>query len=443
MVDVTHLASDTECLPVSNQRHRLVLAAAIATALLLNATHANAASRLVRASTTAGRLDPTFGHGGFGIVPQQVYSLSDVRESTGGTIVVAVDFAGLGGGIGGFGIARFTPNGTPDPSFGSAGVAVAPFTSGFNVATSTATQSDGKIVAVGSSETVPPRSVQQLDVARFTSSGALDPSFGSGGRVVVHVPGATGAGGGVVLVAPNGQLLVGAAATFAAIPSGIVVRLNNDGTLDTTFGQGGVAKTGRPSAVNGLGLERSGKIVALGGSQAMRFLPSGAPDPITTRGRLVAETHHGPSMLERDERIVVAEGLSDNKSIDDRDAQAVRLFPDGSVDTSFQSPLFDFITSAQDQFQQIGQAVVEQADAKVVMGGVAQAVDAVTMFGLARFTPLGAFDGTFGSGGITVSTLDGNDELTALGLQSNGDILAAGLSLTSTGGAVVARYLPR
>ena len=395
----------------------------------------------VSGASSAGRLDRAFGQGGFRVIARNTYSVNDVRQSANGGIIVAVDFAGAGNAIGGFAIERLTAGGAVDTSFGSAGAAVAQFSDGFNAATCTATQSDGKIVAVGFARGLP-SGPDTIAVARFMPNGVLDPSFGSGGRVVPNIAGSSASAAGVVFVLPSGQILVGGGATFAGGNSGVVIRLQPNGALDPAFGDGGVAVTGIPAGVNGLGIQKDAKIAVLEGTVATRLLPGGAIDPDHTRGAIVAETHNGTSLLTPDERIVAAEGLPDGGSRNDIDARAFRLFPDGSLDTSFNSPLFDFIASDADTFDQSPHAVLQQADGKFVIGGVGQTPSGASEFGLARFSNAGAFDPAFGTSGISVSPLDGNDQLLALGLQSDGKILAAGLSFTAVG-MIVARYSPR
>lgn len=392
-------------------------------------------------TSTAGTLDRSFGHLGFTVVRQGVYAVNDVRVSPNGDIITAVCFNGLGGGIGGFGIDRLLPNGSPDNTFGSGGIAVARFGSGLNIAMSTATQADGKVVAVGISDRL--FGSRMMAVARFNQNGSLDASFGTGGTISAPFPGATDAAASVVMVLPNAKILVGGGASFRSGGSGVLMRLNPNGSLDPSFASGGFLNTGLVGRINGLGLEANGKIVALAGTAAVRLLSNGGSDPNRVRGTLVAETHNNASTLTVDERIVVAEGLFDGKGSSDSDTRVFRLFPNGLVDATFQSSLFDFIQTNPDIFQNLPHAVAVQPDGLIVVGGEGHISASVSEFGLARMLGNGAFDPTFGPGCIAVSPLDGNDSVLALNLQPNGDIVAAGQSFASNGGIVVARYLPR
>ena len=113
-----------------------------------------------------------------------------------------------------------------DPSFGNGGVATTPSGS---YAYSVALQSDGKIVALGLQATV-------LRVARFNTNGTLDPTFGSGGTVFFDA----GANESPlkVLIRPDGRILAMASLTIGDL---VAAQYNPDGTLDASFGTGGIA----------------------------------------------------------------------------------------------------------------------------------------------------------------------------------------------------------
>jgi uncharacterized delta-60 repeat protein len=373
------------------------------------------------ASAAPGSLDSTFGRGGFQVFPHSTYSVTDVKVQSNGRIIVSGDMAGVANALGGFMLVRFLADGRIDKQFGNAGLASAQFSPLFNAAESVAIQPDGKIVAVGFTVLQGQSGARNMAIARFNPNGSLDQSFGSNGTVQLVVAGSTSCGAGVVLLQPDKKLLVGGSALFPSGLSGVVVRLGQNGAIDTTFGHAGVATTRAASGVNGLGLQRDGKMVALGDTSAVRILDNGALDNQPTRGRLIAEAHSGASMLLPNETIVWAIPVHDNQSGSDVDTLAQRLFPVGTIDSSFTSPVFDFISSSNDIYQN----------------------EPFALALLARLAPNGPLDPTFGQGGIVTSILDGNDQFTALGLQPDGNIVAAGLSFASGGGLIIARYLPR
>ena len=391
------------------------------------------------ASATPGSLDPTFGQHGFFLFPHEAYSATDVKIQSNGRILVSGDMAGTANAIGGFSVVRLLPTGISDGSFGSGGLAVARFGSGLNQAMSLAIQPDGKIVAAGVAAGGPD-GARAMAIARFMPNGALDPNFGTNGTVEIMPAGSTSASAGVVLLLPSGKMLIGGAATFSTGQSGVVVRITPSGSIDPAFGTGGVAKTGEVLSVSALGLQQDGKIVALSGGKAVRFLRDGTFDPRHARSTLVAEAHFGASLLTADEKILEALPVHDTQSGSDIDTLALRVFPTGRIDSSFVSPVFDFLQSGSDIYENAPFAIALQADGAVLVAGQGQDSTAVFEGALARLSPSGPLDPSFGKDGIATSVLDGNDQFTALGRQPDGKIVAAGLSFATNGDLVVARY---
>lgn len=395
------------------------------------------------AAAAPGSPDQTFGQGGFVLYPHAAYAAVDVKIQSNGRILVSGDMPGTAHAIGGFSIVRLLPNGRSDSRFGNDGLAAAQFNSGVNDANSMAIQPDEKIVAVGVTDQDSPTHPTAMAIARFMPNGSLDTRFGSSGTEQLIVNGSTNSSAFVALLLPNNKILVGGGATFASGQIGIVVRLNPNGSLDSTFGTAGVAKTGSEFLVTGLGLQQDGKIVALSGTTAIRFLKNGAVDSQRSRGRLVGQAHFGTAMLTPAEKILEALGIPDSQSGNDLDTQAFRLFPDGTNDPTFVSPIFDFLNSQDDIFQNIPFDIALQGDGSVVIAGSGQDKNAVDEGALARLVPTGALDQTFGQNGVVASVLDGNDQFTTMALQPDGKIVAAGLSFANGGDLVIARYLSR
>src|SRR5262249_52822847 len=90
---------------------------------------------------------------------------------------------------GGFAIVRYNPNGGLDPSFGTGGKVLSSFGPSEDDASGAALQADGKIVAVGQDSTgnALPLFQSQFAVARYNQNGSLDSSFGSGGSVLTQI----------------------------------------------------------------------------------------------------------------------------------------------------------------------------------------------------------------------------------------------------------------
>lgn len=136
-------------------------------------------------------------------------------------------------------VERVTADGQFDTGFGNGGQArFNPLGPSGDVLGTLLQQPDGKLVAVGASAWIS-GNYTQLSVIRSNPDGSLDPSFGSGGIVRVPINGSLTAGFAPATAAldPSGRIVIA-----GSLGSGVaVIRLNTDGTLDGSFGTGGRA----------------------------------------------------------------------------------------------------------------------------------------------------------------------------------------------------------
>jgi uncharacterized delta-60 repeat protein len=154
-------------------------------------------------------------------------------------------------------VARMTVKGALDTTFGAGGIATVDF-GGTEFGEAIARQADGRVLVAGRS------SVGGAVVARLRATGALDPDFGSGGRVTLPGGGSLSA----VLVQPDRNIVVAGNAGGSAMMT--VTRLKPDGSLDATFGSGGTTTVAFGSLANLLGgaaRRPDGKIVIAGYTQ--------------------------------------------------------------------------------------------------------------------------------------------------------------------------------
>ena len=169
-----------------------------------------------------GRLDSTFGLNGLAhssVAPDCCSSPNKVLILNDGSII-----AGLSN-YGDFLLAKFKSNGHPELSFGVNGVSTTDF-GDFESLNSIAVQSDGRIVAVGSNN-----SAGAIIVARFFAGGALDTSFGNGGKIIFK-QGLVKDVANDVAIDANGKIIVGGYSDL----NYIIIRFNSDGSVDNKFG---------------------------------------------------------------------------------------------------------------------------------------------------------------------------------------------------------------
>jgi uncharacterized delta-60 repeat protein len=165
-----------------------------------------------------------------------------------------------------FALARYSSDGALDPTFGTGGKVTTDFNSLDDGASAVALQPDGEIVAAGGSFQSP--TTRDFALARYKPDGSLDQAFGAGGMVTSDFGGAYDLATTVVLQ-PDGRIV-------AAGLTGVLVtdlfdfalaRYDSDGSLDASFGTGGKVTTdfaGGTDEVGGMALQPDGKIVAAG-----------------------------------------------------------------------------------------------------------------------------------------------------------------------------------
>jgi uncharacterized delta-60 repeat protein len=379
-----------------------------------------------------GDLDPTFGAGGrvttdFG-GSEIGWAVAVQRD---GKIVVA------GGrwdpGPHDFLLARYMANGATDRRFGGDGKVATDF-GGSDGAFDLAVQRDGKIVAVGSG-------AQDFALARYRPDGSLDTAFGVGGKVLTAFqPGSNDVASAVVLQA-DGKIVAGgsSASEFA------LTRYLADGVLDPSFGSGGRVVTPISSANDhlfDLAVQPDGKLVAAGWSfqgggphiVLARYDRNGSLNTSFDGDGIVVAPFRGAAaqlLVQRDGKLLVA-GLG----------ELTRFNADGSLDRSFGG---DGTAQAYD----IGAlAAAIQPDGKIlVIGTVSSGRVQTSDFGVARLSAEGSLDTTFGRQGSVVTAFSpGSDDQALDGvLLPNGRLVVSGMtSRTGERGPwdfAVARYV--
>lgn len=274
-------------------------------------------------------------------------------------------------------------------------------------------QPDGKVVIGGDFQTMNGQPVGQ--VARLNADGSPDLAFRT----------QTGIGPNQVITAlavqPDGKIVLGGQyglSYYNGVPVKNPVRLNADGSLDTSFAPGG---TGWLGEIRSVAVQADGKILVGGSLFAtfngqpthglIRLLPSGALDTSFNTGTGFDGTYGDLSVLEllvQPDGKIVAAGSFATVNGQSRSAIA-RLNANGSLDTTFTSPL---------DAQGIVLALALQADGKLLVGG-GQLGSFTPAQLLRRLLPNGATDATFQGGPSSGVILD-------LHVRTDGSILVAG-----------------
>jgi uncharacterized delta-60 repeat protein len=214
-----------------------------------------------------------------GVLDRHFGARGVVVENLGGSGAVAYALAVapngdiiVGGSSGGQAVVlRFLTSGKLDPGFATAGALSTAAPAGTQIAISgVAVEPDGSIVAAGDS--AGPDGMTTVFVLKATPAGALDSSFGSNGQATVSALDPVSPAGGLdrnigFALGPGGQVLVASRTAGGHFGT---VRLNPDGSVDTTFASGGLATTnfGGVDEANAVSVEATGQIYVSGISQA-------------------------------------------------------------------------------------------------------------------------------------------------------------------------------
>ena len=198
-----------------------------------------------------------------------------VVVQTDGKIVLSADMYD-GDTIEQIALARINPDGSPDATaFGTNGKGTVAITlPNFNSSEGgLALQSDGKILVLGNIFGYGSSSNDNLALARFNTSGLLDPGLGGSGIVVTDF-GEDEIGNDLAVQADGRILIVGKSTTTNGSDI-LLVRYNNDGSLDDTFGVNGKVLTDlgdTPDSGNSIALQTDGKLVIAGSSNGNALL---------------------------------------------------------------------------------------------------------------------------------------------------------------------------
>lgn len=278
---------------------------------------------------------------------------------------------------GDFSVMRFLQNGTPDESFGTAGKVLTSVGTSTDIARCVVLQRDGKIIVGG--RALVSGSQEDFALVRYLPNGSLDLSFGTGGIVITAVSSNTDVCEGIA-VQSDGKIVAAGYSWNGAKYDAVVARYLTDGTLDEGFGTSGIVITSIGSGddqFHDVGVQKDGKLVAAGYS---------------TQGTY-------------------------------KDFAVVRYLPNGDPDDSFGSN--GKVTTAIGSQHDVGNQLVLQPDGKILVAG-STSNGSNSDFAIVRYTSTGLTDSTFDGDGRVTTNFGGYDEGNAIALQNDGKILVSG-----------------
>jgi uncharacterized delta-60 repeat protein len=307
--------------------------------------------------------------------------------------------------------------------------------------TGMAIQSDGKIVIVGGS-------ISDFVLARYNTNGSLDPTFGTNG-LVTHsmLSGSSEEIARAVAIQPDGKIVVAGHTGQFGRPGRpannrfdhAVVRYNANGSVDTTFGNGGVASSlvGRIFA---MALQPDGGIIVVGDAPApedmmvARYNDKGNLDLTFGEGGfkqfdfdfgLGAELAESVAVQSNGTIVVSGPHTKGGETVREQHTAVVRLDAGGDPDASFGTAGVLLMLNAR-----VGDGLAVQSDGRIVLvGDIDSATPNTPKFSTMRLNANGTPDSSFGTDGrvVTAVTTKG-DQAKAVALQADGKIVVAGRS---------------
>jgi uncharacterized delta-60 repeat protein len=291
--------------------------------------------------------------------------------------------------------------------------------------------------------------LEVLESRALLSAGALDPGFGTGGKVITDFGASETAD--LVAIQPDGKIVVAGNIFDPSTGSQdfLVARYNADGSLDTSFGAGGKVTTdfGGLDLASGVALLHNGDLVVVGGTitfsptinadvALVRYNADGSLDTsFGTGGKVITDfggfdvTSAGVAVLPNGDLAVG--GYTADPSFSVFDFLLVRYNKDGSLDQGFGTG--GKVTTDFGGLD-VSTGIAAGPNGMIVLAGYTDKASSGSDFdfALARYNADGSLDTSFGTSGKVTTDFGGLDFASEVALLPNGDIVVAGWTQTSS-----------
>jgi uncharacterized delta-60 repeat protein len=285
-------------------------------------------------------------------------------------------------------------------------------TDGFdNIVSSIVLQTDGKILIGGQFTTY--KGVSANRIIRLNSDGTKDSTFDN----------SIGFGASVFAIAiqSDGKILIGGLfTTYKGVTNNYIIRLNSDGSKDLTFDN----SIGFNNQVTEISIQSDGKILVGGdfttykgvsANQIIRLNSDGTKD-LTFDNSIGFNGSVNTIVIQSDGKILVGGGFTTYKGVTNN--FIIRLNSDGTKDLTFDNSI---------GFNSTLNQISIQSDGKILVVGFFTTYKGVTENRIIRLNSDGTKDLTFDN------SIGFNGTTTAISIQSNGKILVGGSFTTYKG----------
>ena len=286
-----------------------------------------------------------------------------------------------------------------DSTFNSNGIKVFNFTNNIDRAFSCALQADEKLIAVGLSRNFATNTFQ-LSFVRINIDGSVDSTFGANGFSFVSMGMQQSIGGQTpfIKIDADGKIVAVNSGTGGSSLDMLICRLDSNGVLDPGF--------------NGTGV----LFVDMTGAGTQPDLATAFDFDSARNIYVIGSTRTGSSPL-------------------DNNFAVVKITPSGQLDLSFNNTgkkLFNPLSGSE-----FGRGIVVQSANEIVFGG-----NGGGNFYFTRIDSTGTVDPTFGTAGAAIIGFAGFADMYTMDIDNNGRIVAAGSFSSTTEDAAVCRLLP-
>lgn len=279
-------------------------------------------------------------------------------------------------------LARHNEDGSLDRSFGNDGWVVTDLAGSHDRVGELAILPDGKLLVVGTAHS---GEHNRVALARYNSDGSPDMTFDGDGRAFAGVDGYQYSNGEALALQPDGKLITAGWVSDENPRGFLLARFNGDGTLDTTFGTGGVTVVdfgGAGGSAWSIAIQADGTIIAAGNKNSpdgpdfalARFDAEGRLDPsFGDAGTVTTNIELGDTIfdltIQPDGKLVVAGSTGySGYHYTGRSATVARYTADGLLDPTFGQAGIRVLEIPNKEYALALDANL-QPDGKLVVGG--------------------------------------------------------------------------
>ena len=336
-------------------------------------------------------------------------------------------------------VVRYLSDGSRDSTFGTDGLVLIDFAQGSDACNAIVELNDGRILLAGD---VQAGNDYDYGVTRLFSDGNIDSTFGINGKVITDIGGAYEIPYAMKVQQDDKIVIAGHSPGNGGDADFAMVRLYPDGKVDSTFGEAGIVKTNitRSDEARDLAILPNGRIIlagfttSLGSDMAdfamIRYLSDGSMDKTFGVGGMAITDLEGfgrgdyanSMLIEADGKIVLG-GAANFAPGAEGDLGMVRYKPDGERDSTFGvNGVFIHGLASNDKIE----SIARQSDGKYILSGVTNVLFSQDWL-LARVNNNGTLDTSFGDEGLIVSSFAGDgDWASDVLIQKDSRIVQAG-----------------